>query len=264
MANAGAAVKAAVLRLMPDALLLPLKRVRYLTAVRSFWSPEAAVMTALVRSGDQVLDIGAHAGWYTRVLSKAVGPEGRVYSFEPIPPTFALLSFCVRCLRMRNVVLFNYAASRESGRAMMTVPEYPTGGENFYQASLVAEAGAAASLRRVAVELRAVDSVLPASARPIAFIKCDVEGHEAEVLEGAARTIERDRPALCIEVTGDPDAVGLSSHQIVSSLAGWGYEPYWLDVGHLVRRRPGDRSVNYFFLAEAHRSRLAARGIIPG
>jgi FkbM family methyltransferase len=264
VANPAAAVKAAVLRFMPDTLLLLLKRVRYVAAVRSFWSPEAEVMTALVRAGDHVLDIGAYVGWYTQVLSKAVGPEGRVYSFEPIPSTFALLSFCVRRLRMRNVVLFNYAASRESGRAVMTVPEYPTGGENFHQASLVAEAETAASLRRVSVELRTVDSVLPASARPIAFIKCDVEGHEADVLEGAARTIQRDQPALCVEVTGDPDAVDSSSHRIVSSLSGSGYEAYWLEAGHLVLRRPGDRSVNYFFLTEAHRHRLAARGIIPG
>jgi hypothetical protein len=33
--------------------------------------------------------------------------------------------------------------------------------------------------------------------RASASAACDVEGHEAETLEGAARTIERDRPALC-------------------------------------------------------------------
>jgi FkbM family methyltransferase len=165
---------------------------------------------------------------------------------------------------MQNVTLFNYAASRETGRAVMTVPQYPTGGENFYQASLVAEAGEATSLRRISVELRAVDSVLPVSVRPITFIKCDVEGHEADALAGAAGTIERDRPALCVEVTGDPDVVGSSSHRIVTWLATLGYQDYWFDAGHLVRRRPGDRSVNYFFLTASHLSRLAARRVISG
>jgi len=264
VASAAAVVKAAMLRFMPDALLQPLKRVRYHAAVRSFWSPEATVMVALVEAGDRVLDIGAHAGWYTHVLSQAVGPDGQVYSFEPIPHTFALLSSCVRRLRMQNVTLFNYAASREIGRAVMTVPEYPTGGENFYQASLVAEAGEATSLRRISVELRSVDSVLPASARPVTFIKCDVEGHEADALAGAARTIERDRPGLCVEVTGDPDAVGSASHRIVTWLTELGYQACWLDAGRLVRRRPGDRSVNYFFLTASQLSRLAARGIVSG
>jgi FkbM family methyltransferase len=252
-----------MLRFMPDALLQPLKRVRYLHSVRSFWSREADVMVALVGAGDYVLDIGAHAGWYTRVLSKAVGRDGLVHSFEPIPSTFSLLSFCVRRLRLRNVSLYNCAVSRVNGTAMMTVPRYPTGGENFYEASLLPEAAGSTPLRQFSVELRTVDSVLPAPPRPIAFIKCDVEGHEAEALEGAAHTIERDRPALCVEVTGDPDAAGSSSHGIVSSLARLGYEPFWLDDGRLTRRRPGDRSVNYFFLIETHRSRLQARGLLP-
>jgi FkbM family methyltransferase len=247
---------------MPDTLLQPLKRIRYLNSIRSFWSPEADVMVALVHEGDYVLDIGAYVGWYTRVLSKAVGPEGLVHSFEPIPTTFSLLTYCVRRLRLRNVSLFNCAASRVNGRAVMMIPHYPGGGENFHQASLLTEVEERAPLRQFPVELRTVDSVLPAPPRPITFIKCDVEGHEAEALEGAARTIERDRPALCVELTGDPDAAGSTSHGIVSSLARLGYEAYWLDGNRLTRRRSGDRSVNYFFLTEAHRIRLQERGML--
>jgi predicted methyltransferase len=85
---------------MPYTLLQPLKRIRYLNSIRSFWSPEADVMVALVHEGDYVLDIGAYVGWYTRVLSKAVGPEGLVHSFEPIPTTFSLLTYCVHRLRL--------------------------------------------------------------------------------------------------------------------------------------------------------------------
>jgi FkbM family methyltransferase len=262
--SAAAGAKAFLLRFLPDVVLLPIKRVRYVLTVRSFWSPEAALMVRLVETGDHVLDIGAHAGWYTRVLSKAVGPSGRVYSFEPVPQTFALLSFCVRSLRLRNVTLFNFGASRESGAAIMTVPEYPTGGENFFQASLSSEPQGPASLRTYSVQLRTVDSLLPAPARPITFIKCDVEGHEAEALEGASRTIDRDRPALCVEVvSGDPDVMGTPSQLLMSSLADWGYEPYWLEAGRLVRRRPGNRSVNYFFLTPAHLRYLRAHGIVP-
>jgi len=143
----------------------------------------------------------------------------------------------------------------------MTVPHYPGGGENYHQATLGGK-GSAERLRHFSVELRTVDSELTRTPRPITFIKCDVEGHEAEALKGAADIIERDRPALCVEVTGDPDATDSFSHRIVSNLGRWGYEPFWLDAGHLVRRRADDRSVNYFFLTDAHRTRLAARGLL--
>ena len=42
------------------------------------------VLTFLgIRAGDTVLDIWAAGGWYTEVLSIAVGPDGKVYSQNP-------------------------------------------------------------------------------------------------------------------------------------------------------------------------------------
>ena len=35
---------------------------------------------------------------------------------------------------------------------------------------------------------------------PVSFLKIDVEGHEREVLEGARRTLERNRPIVLIEI----------------------------------------------------------------
>ena len=42
--------------------------------------PDQVLMFLGIRSGDTVLDIWASGGWYTEVLSIAVGPEGKVYS----------------------------------------------------------------------------------------------------------------------------------------------------------------------------------------
>jgi predicted methyltransferase len=83
VASARASFKGALLRFMPNALLQPLKRVRYLNTVRSFWSPEADVMVAIIEEGDYVLDLGAYVGWYTRVLSQAHLPRGHTERFAP-------------------------------------------------------------------------------------------------------------------------------------------------------------------------------------
>jgi hypothetical protein len=77
---------------MPDSMIQLLKRIRYVNTVRSFWSPEADVMVALVDQGDYVLDIGAYAGWYTRVLSEAVAGAGAVTVTRPPPHAFTRIT----------------------------------------------------------------------------------------------------------------------------------------------------------------------------
>src|SRR6185436_9289095 len=41
------------------------------------------LLVAAVRPGMHVVDVGAHAGAFTLLLARAVGPTGRVFAFEP-------------------------------------------------------------------------------------------------------------------------------------------------------------------------------------
>src|SRR2546427_1905095 len=101
-------------RLLPDLLPPPVlrwvKRKYYARAVQSFWEADTEPLKYLVKSGDVVLDIGANIGDYTRVLSQMVGRGGSVYSLEPIPQTFDLLSAVIQQLRLENVHPINCAA----------------------------------------------------------------------------------------------------------------------------------------------------------
>ncbi len=61
------------------------------------WEPvETAWIKSILVPGDTVVDIGANLGWYTVVMARLVGGEGRVVAFEPDPRNFELLLRNVR------------------------------------------------------------------------------------------------------------------------------------------------------------------------
>lgn len=69
----------------------------------------------LVKPGDHVLDVGANIGYFTVLLSRLVGPQGRVYAVEPDPNNFALLQKNVASNACSNVEAFQMALSDHSG-----------------------------------------------------------------------------------------------------------------------------------------------------
>jgi FkbM family methyltransferase len=153
--------------------------------------PEFERLARWVGAGDWAIDVGANLGAYTARLAALVGERGRVLAFEPIADTFSCLSANVRRLGLRNVSLFNAAASDRAGLVSMTVPSFPTGWPNPYEARIDASGGSEAVLAL------AIDSLaVPA---PVRLVKIDVEGHELAALRGMQGLLARDRPTLVVE-----------------------------------------------------------------
>lgn len=261
--QAGDRIKHLALSLLPDGLLRPLKLRHYARVVRDAaldYEPDLQVLRFLVRSGDTAVDIGANIGVYTKHLSSLTGADGRLFSIEPVPLTFEILSSNVRRLHLANVNLFRVALSDHSGWSTMEIPKYARGGEDFYMARLVEE-GRPTTFRTVRIELRTLDSLLPRSL-PISFIKCDVEGHELKCLLGSLETIESWHPAWLIEVSGNPDQPDSNAARVMHLMQEHGYGIYRFDGSRLRPRRPGDHSVNYFFLTASHLEHLETSGLL--
>lgn len=242
---------------MPRPVQRFLKRWYYPRLLRAYseanW-PEAPVVRKLVQRGDHVVDAGANIGYISMLLSKMVGPEGVVHSFEPVPVTFDLLAHNLAALRIGNVRARRLAVSDAPGHARMTTPDYKDGGENLYESHLVNGPGGEGTFE---VELARMDDALGADCPRVTFLKIDVEGHELAAIRGAGWLLGV-KPALLIEVSGDPDESGSGAAQLFEWLAARGYGAFWLREGKLSRRQHGDRSVDYFFLTDEHvRSKLA-------
>lgn len=247
-------LKGPAISILPEKILQIIKKVHYARTLKSLSESDEIdfrVIRHLVNPGDWVVDIGANIGVYTRYLSELVGIDGHVYSIEPIPLTFDILLSNVKNLGLKNVETMNCAISDSSGSVTMEVPLYESGGENFYEAKIVSE-NTDTELRRIRVQSRTIDSLFLESAHSISFIKCDVEEHEFRCVKGAIGIIKNLKPAWLIEISGDPDDLKSTANETFKLLNKEGYEAFWFDGKSLNRRRTGDKSVNYFFLAPKH------------
>lgn len=233
-------------RTLPQAALLPLKKLHYAKVLRSSTGseePELAALPNLISAGDYVLDIGANFGRYTYHLAHLVGPTGKVFSMEPIPSTFQILTSNVAKLALRNVLCTNRAASSTTGTAMMEIPDYRTGGKNFYEAHIVSVGSG--SIQCVRLD----DAYLHLP--HLDFVKCDVEGHELDVLVGARKLIAQFHPTWLIEIGGDPDDPASTASKTFMLLQQLGYRAYVPVDGELRHRSEHELATNYFFLPES-------------
>jgi FkbM family methyltransferase len=139
-----------------------------------------------------VVDAGAAYGVFSARMAQLVGPQGQVHAFEPNPDNLEYLRAVAST--EPNVAVHEVALSDRSGSAVLHVP-LEDGRRESGLGSLAPPRGATAA--SVAVQTARLDDVLD---REVAFIKCDVEGHELAVLRGAERTLAEARPTLLVEI----------------------------------------------------------------
>jgi len=239
---------------LPSPVIHWLKKRHYLRLLKDQGpneEPDFALIAKLVKPGDCVIDVGANYGVFMKFLSELVGDTGIVYCIEPVPGTFEIISSNATNLKLNNVHLMNCAFSDHKADAVMEIPRLPGGGENYYQARIIDDRSDP-TLRQVKIKTVTLDSQFASKGRAIDFIKCDVEGHELRCVSGAIQVLRTCRPAWCVEVSGDPDQSGSDSWRLFRLFETEGYESFWFDGRVLKKRRPADKSINYFFLQPSH------------
>jgi hypothetical protein len=124
-------------------------------------------------------------------------------------------------------------------------------GRAFAERAFLDARGDGAGADSVSVPLATLDEELGEDGGRVAFIKCDVEGHEAAVLAGAAGTIERARPAILVEVEERHHDRPLD--QVLATVVPAGYAAWAVTNGGL---RPAEE----LDLERDHRAPLRAAG----
>lgn len=146
-------------------------------------------------TGSEVLDIGAHFGFYSLLCAQLIGPQGRVLAVEASPATFAVLERNLKAAD--NIQGLRAAASKAASELIFM--EYPLLYSEFntLQSSSSDDEPYSRGMKPKAIPTLAyrMDQVLETYRLSPAFIKIDVEGAEDLVIEGLSEWLERRPPA---------------------------------------------------------------------
>ena len=183
----------------------------------------------LVRAGDTCIDIGANLGYYARTISRLAGPAGRVYAVEPVAPIRKVLSRNLR--RCGNTEILPFALGAAAGPVRMGNDSARENGYFGTGRNFVNEGGGRSDVE-FTTEMRR-GSELFARLPRLDFIKCDIEGYEAVVMEEMRPLLERFRPTVLIETGGE------NRPRIVRLFTRLGYAGYTLDRGREIPLSPG-------------------------
>lgn len=188
------------------------------------------IFERLQSKGASAIDVGANVGIFTRYLC---GRFKSVTSVEPIEYLAARLARSAP----RNCTVHSIALGGHDGELTLRIPVDAEGRETP-ALSTASSHNALAFIKNSGTILRVVpvrrlDSIV-ADLRNVAFVKIDVEGFEADVLAGAARTLAETRPAFQIEIGR---AHNPAYPDVLKLLDGVGYEGFAL-MSDGIRRNP--------------------------
>lgn len=178
------------------------------------------VLFDLVGPTSHVVDVGGNIGSFAlRFARKAV--QGKVVSVEPHPGTFAKLAANKALNNIANLELVNVGIGAEEAKFRLHQVVASNSGMN----RIITNAEVDPSLPFVEITVVPLSKALQGTAiRKVDLLKIDVEGFEDAVLQGSADIIQRDRPALFIElIDANLRENGSSARQLMDRLLAWGY-----------------------------------------
>ncbi|KAI5190932.1 hypothetical protein NECID01_1227 [Nematocida sp. AWRm77] len=186
-------------------------------ACGTYWEENIGnLLAANAVEGSIAIDAGSHIGLHTVRLSKAVGPKGKVYSFEPQKKLYAEQKANLRLNKIKNVTLLRKALGEK--HKMVNMCPYNKDNEG---GQLIGTGGDE-------VEMIKLDSL---NLNNVSIIKADVEYYEYLLFKGAEKTIKRNWPVIIFELIKEgrpydfcPKKMQKTCHSSKGLLKSWGYK----------------------------------------
>lgn len=158
---------------------------------------EFAFFDQILAPGMVFIDAGANDGIFTLFAAQRVGPQGKVWAFEPSEREFTRLEQNVALNELQNVNAFRVALADTEAEQDLMIAGYEHEGQNTL-GGFVHQGVRLMRTERVAA--RRLDSLVQEAKLPtVDVIKLDVEGAEHRVIEGARTVLAQFRPVVLFE-----------------------------------------------------------------
>jgi len=160
-----------------------------------FESENIRLLQKLFRSNTVMFDIGANIGLISIPILKK-HPDAKVVSFEPSPNSLPFLQRTVKeSIYSNRWKVIPKAVGNKCGKTVFKLSKIEDGAFDG-----IRETNQTRAIREVYVDLTTIDFEWMQLNKPeVSIIKCDVEGAELLVIEGAAECIKTTKPYILIE-----------------------------------------------------------------
>jgi len=178
------------------------KYIGHRIALEKYEPYETQLILRQAKAGDVVVDVGANIGYYTVLLADKVGKNGKVYAFEPDKINFEILIKNISENNLENVVAVNAAVGSKSETKILYRSEENLGDHKLFKPTLpsLKKGGKTEIISKKdseIVKIIKLDDYLENI--KIDLMKIDTQGWEPEVIDGAKKLIEKNKPIIFLE-----------------------------------------------------------------
>lgn len=153
------------------------------------------LVTAILKKGDWMIDVGAHIGYFSLFSSTMVGDKGRIISFEPIDENLNHLDHNIKINNAKNIEVIKGVVSKQGGETTFYYNSDNDGGHAIWDvAQHEFNKQSRSNPQPLNLPMFSLDQFFSdVDLSPLKLIKIDTEGNELNVLTGAQNLLKNYR-----------------------------------------------------------------------
>ena len=154
-----------------------------------FWeTPVTQCLVRLVKPGDVCVDVGAHLGYFSVLMSALAGEEGKTLAVEPNANIAAMLRRTA-CINHPGFTVWEGALTNATRELEIHIPKWKTGDSSLL---VRAESGGEGFIHQRVLATTMDQLLASLDIERVNVVKIDAEGVEPFILEGMEEVLKRN------------------------------------------------------------------------